>query len=160
MKFRLVDRILDWSAWQSIRGVKSVSFEEYQLKAAFGDPPHLPPTLMMESLLQLGNWLVVLSSDFTQMAMVVRIETVRFHDVVRPGESLMLEAEVLSRRDDGVIFGGRATSAGRPIGEGRGCLAVPVPLGDFCNPGDLRVLAGELTDPQHAGPPAGREPTR
>ena len=72
MKFRMVDRILAWQPRQHIRGIKTVSFEEYQLKAAFADQPHLPQTLVMESLFQLGNWLIMLSSDFSQMGLIVR----------------------------------------------------------------------------------------
>ena len=63
MKFRLVDRILDWEPRRVIRGVKAVSFEEYELKRAWGDEPCLPESLVLESLLQLGNWLVIRSSD-------------------------------------------------------------------------------------------------
>jgi 3-hydroxymyristoyl/3-hydroxydecanoyl-(acyl carrier protein) dehydratase len=76
MKFRMVDRILAYEPRRSIRGAKTVSFEEYQLKAAFGDEAHLPETLLLESFFQLGNWLIVLSSDFTQMGMVVRTERI------------------------------------------------------------------------------------
>ena len=64
MKFRLVDKITSWAPWQHIRGVKAVSFEEYSLKESFGETPRLPEMLLLESFLQLGNWLVVLSSDF------------------------------------------------------------------------------------------------
>ena len=68
MKFRMVDRILAWQPRRSIRGLKVASFEEYQLKEPLADEPCLPETLLVESLFQLGNWLVVLTSDFTEMA--------------------------------------------------------------------------------------------
>ena len=74
MKFRMVDRILAWEPRTRIRGIKTVSFEEYNCKAAFGGDACLPESLLIESLFQLGNWLIMLSSDFTQMGLVVRIE--------------------------------------------------------------------------------------
>ena len=86
MKFRLVDKITSWAPWQSITGIKAVSFEEYSLKEAFGEQPRLPEMLLLESFLQLGNWLILLSSDFQQMGMVVRISEVRFHDYLLPGQ--------------------------------------------------------------------------
>ena len=64
MKFRMVDRILEYEPKTSIRGVKTVSFEEYNLKAAFGEPERLPESLLVEAFFQLGNWLVMLSTDF------------------------------------------------------------------------------------------------
>lgn len=147
MRFRLLDRILSWEAHTRIRGVKSVSFEEYNLKAPFGDPPCLPETLLMESLFQLGNWLIVLSSDFTQRGLLVRFDETRFEDRLRPGETLHMEVEVRSYRRDGVRFDGRGYAGDRLIGAGRGCLATLVPLAEFEDPADLRVLYSEIHRP-------------
>jgi 3-hydroxyacyl-[acyl-carrier-protein] dehydratase len=147
MKFRMVDRILDWQPRRGIRGVKVASFEEYQLKESLGDEPCLPETLLIESLFQLGNWLVVLSSDFTEMGLVVRFEEIRFVGRLRPGESLLMEVEARSYRSDGVVLDGRALVGGLLIAEGRGCLATPVPLADYYDPDWLRVLFSEIYRP-------------
>lgn len=147
MKFRMLDRILSWKAREHIRGVKSVSFEEYSLKAPFGDASCLPETLLMESLFQLGNWLIMLSSDFAQMGLLVRFEEARFEDRLRPGEALRMEVDVLSYRGDGVRFDGRGYAGERLIGSGRGCLAALVPLADYHDPADLRVLYSEIHRP-------------
>lgn len=147
MKFRMVDRILAWEPRRAIRGHKAVSFEEYQLKEPLGDEPCLPGTLVMESLFQLGNWLVILSSDFSQMGLVLRVEEVRWHDRLRPGECLEMQAEVRSYRDDGVLLDGEASACGRTIATGRGCLATPVALADYFDPEDLRTLFSEIYRP-------------
>jgi 3-hydroxymyristoyl/3-hydroxydecanoyl-(acyl carrier protein) dehydratase len=152
MKFRLVDRILAWQPRQGIRGMKAASFEEYQLKEPLADEPCLPETLLVESLFQLGNWLVVLSSDFTEMGLVVRFEEIRFFDRLRPGQCVEMDVAVRSYRSDGVVLDGRATVGGRLIAEGRGCLAVPAPLADYCDPDWLRVLFSEIYRPE--GEPA------
>jgi 3-hydroxyacyl-[acyl-carrier-protein] dehydratase len=154
MKFRMVDRILDWQPRRSIRGVKVASFEEYQLREPLADEPCLPETLLVEGLFQLGNWLVMLSSDFTEMGLVVRFEEIRFVSRVRPGESVRMEIEARSYRGDGVVLDGRATVGGLLIAEGRGCLATPVPLADYHDPDSLRVLFSEIYRP--AIEPAGR----
>lgn len=152
MKFRMVDRILAWQPRRSITGVKAVSFEEYSLKSPWGSEPALPESLVMEGLFQLGNWLIVLSSEFTQMGLLVRIEEVQFHEPLGPGQSLRMHIEVASYRKDGVVFNGVATAAGRPIASGRGCLATPVDLEGFCNPADLKVLFSEIHLPIEKGP--------
>jgi 3-hydroxymyristoyl/3-hydroxydecanoyl-(acyl carrier protein) dehydratase len=154
MKFRLVDRIVAWEARESIRGVKGVSFEEYELRRALGDEPCLPESLVVESLLQLGNWLVILSSDFTEMALIFRIEEIRFRDRLRPGQRLLGEVRVRSYRPDGILFDGYARVGAEVVAEGRGCLASPVPLAEFHDPQDLRVLFSEIYMPGDG--PSGR----
>src|SRR5512138_604499 len=134
MKFRLVDKITSWSAWQNIAGVKAVSFEEYSLKEAFGEQPRLPEMLLLESFLQLGNWLVMLSSDFQQMGMVARISEVRFHDSLLPGQRLHLEVKLVRRRNDGVELVGQGQRDGRSVISGAGCVAGLAPLAEYQNP--------------------------
>ncbi len=153
MKFRLVDKITAWTPWQSIRGIKTVSFEEYSLKDAFGEPPHLPEMLLFESFLQLGNWLLMLSSDFQQMGMVARISEVRFEDALSPGQQLDLEVRLVRSRDHAFELVGHGLVGGRRILSGTGCLAIPVPLADYLNPEDQRVLFSEIYDPAQSSAP-------
>lgn len=148
MKFRMVDRILAWEPRRQIHGIKAVSFEEYELRRSLGEEPCLPESLLMESLFQLGNWLVMLSTDFARMGLVVRFDEVQFLDRLRPGSQLRMEGHVRSWRDDGILFDGRATASGRPIVTGRGCLALPVPLAEYQNPDDLQVLFSEIYRPE------------
>ena len=150
MKFRLVDRITSWAPYQHICGVKTVSFEEYCLKEDFGDEPRLPEALLLESFLQLGNWLLMLSSDFQEMGMVARISEVHFHDYLLPGEQLHLEARLIRRREDGFELTGQGRVGGRSVISGLGCLAFPVPLAEYQNPADMRVLFSEIYAPTEA----------
>jgi len=147
MKFRMVDRIIDWQSRRSIAGIKTVSFEEYSIKSAFGGDAYLPESLLMEGLFQLGNWLVMLSSDFEQMGLLVRVEEVTFREPVRPGQQLRMEVDVVSYRKDGISFNGKAIVGNREIAFGRGCLATPVAISDFYNSSDLKVLFSEIYRP-------------
>ncbi len=151
MKFRMVDRILDWQMQRSIAGIKALSLEEYCLRSRMGREASLPESLLMEALFQLGNWLIVLSSDFTQMGLLVRFEEVRFHEPLGPGQSLHMDVQVASYRSDGVVFHGVASSSGRTIATGKGCLAIPAALADFHDPDDLRVLFSQIHRPLAQG---------
>jgi 3-hydroxymyristoyl/3-hydroxydecanoyl-(acyl carrier protein) dehydratase len=150
MKWRLVDRILAWEPRRRICGIKNVSFEEYELKRSLGEEPCLPESLLVESLFQLGNWLVILSSDFTRMGLILRVEEVCFLERLRTGGCLEMDVQVCSWRDDGLLFDGQARSRDRLLATGRGCLALPVPLEEFQNPDDLRVLLSEIYRPESA----------
>jgi 3-hydroxymyristoyl/3-hydroxydecanoyl-(acyl carrier protein) dehydratase len=147
MKFRCVDRIIAWAPYEHITGIKAVSFEEYCLKEAFGDEARLPETLLLESFLQLGNWLTLLSSDFQEMGMVVRISEVRFDGFLLPGQQLRMEAKVIRRRQSGFELTGEGCVNGRTIISGLGCLAVPVRAADYLDPEDMRVLFTEICQP-------------
>jgi 3-hydroxymyristoyl/3-hydroxydecanoyl-(acyl carrier protein) dehydratase len=150
MKFRMVDRIFAWESRRMIRGIKTVSFEEYELRERLGNEPCLPESLLVESLFQLGNWLVMLSSDFTLMGLVIRLEEVRFEDRLCPGRQLKIEAKVRSWRDDGIMFDGLATADDKLIAIGRGCLAMPVDLAEYYEAADLRVLFSEIYRPEQS----------
>jgi len=152
MKFRLVDKITSWSRWQHISGIKAVSFEEYSLKDAFGENPRLPEALLLESFLQLGNWLVMLSSDFQQMGMVARISEVRFHGELLPGQRLHLEARLVRRREEGFEMAGHGLVNGRIVISGLGCLAYPAALADYLDPDDMRMLFSEICEPASPQP--------
>ena len=147
MRFRMVDRILAWERCRVIRGIKTVSFEEYQLRDRLGADPCLPESLVTEALLQLSNWLVVLSSDYTRMGLVVQWGRVLFPERLRPGQHLHLEVQVRSWRDHGALWDGVASDGERTIAVARRCLALPVALADYCDPEDLRVLFSEIHRP-------------
>jgi 3-hydroxymyristoyl/3-hydroxydecanoyl-(acyl carrier protein) dehydratase len=148
MKFRFVDRIVSWQPRRSIRGAKTVSFEEYRLKAPFGDGRSLPETLLLEGLFQLGNWLAILSTDFRQMVLLVRIGRVAFDRTAGPGDTIDMAVSVRRWRDDGIAFDGSASVGGRTIATGVGCLGVPVELADYQDAEDLRVLYSQIHRPE------------
>ena len=144
MKFRFVDRITSWKSHEHISGLKAVSFEEYSLKNAFGDEARLPEMLLLESLLQLGNWLILLSTDFQQMATVIRIDETRFHGALRPGKVVRMEVAMVRHHDDGFELTGEGRVDGQLIISGMGCLAAPLPVADYHDPDNLRVLFAEI----------------
>ena len=144
MKFRFVDRIVSWTPNERIRGRKAVSFEEYELKAAFGGGAHLPPSLLLESFLQLGNWLILLSTDFAHCGLIVRLDEVHFDGEVGPGDQVDMEVVVVRRRDDGWELAGEGGVGSRLVIRGAGCLAAPVPTTELYDPADLRVRHAEL----------------
>lgn len=147
MKFRMVDRIVEFTRQSSIRGTKTISFEEYALKSAFADQPCLPESLIMESLFQLGSWLIIVTSDFSQMGLVIRTNEVQFQQSPGPGQTMFMEVNARRYRDDGILFDGRALVDRQVIAYGNGCLARPVELAKYQNPDDLRVLFSEIYRP-------------
>jgi 3-hydroxymyristoyl/3-hydroxydecanoyl-(acyl carrier protein) dehydratase len=144
MKLRMVDRILAWEPRQVIRGVKTVSFEEYELREPLGYEPYLPESLILESLFQLANWLVILSTDYEQMCIGAQWDEAQFLDTLRPGSRMTMEVTVEGWREDSVIVEGAVSDGRKTVATVRRCLAAFVPLGDYYDSDDLRVLFSEI----------------
>jgi 3-hydroxymyristoyl/3-hydroxydecanoyl-(acyl carrier protein) dehydratase len=144
MKFRMVDRIAEWEPREVIRGIKTVSFEEYELREPLGYEPYLPESLILESLFQLANWLVILSTDYRQMCIGAQWDEARFLDTLRPGSRMAMEVTVSGWRDDSVIVDGKVSDGRTTVVTVRRCLAAFVPLADYYDPEDLRVLYSEI----------------
>lgn len=147
MKFRMVDRISAWEPRQAICGIKAVSFEEYELREPLGYEPYLPESLILESLFQLANWLVILSTDYEQMCVGAQWDEARFLDTLRPGSRMAMEVTVSGWRDDSVIVDGAVSNGRKTVVTVRRCLAAFVPLADYHDPDDLRVLFSEIHRP-------------
>lgn len=147
MRFRFVDRITAWEPRRRILGAKCVTFEEYSLKTPWGEVERLPESLVLECFFQLGNWLILLSTDFVRMGIVLRTERIEFLAPVRPGQRLDMEVTVQTFRDHGVVLDGIGTVGGVTVARGEGCLAVPVPVTEYEDPEDLRVLYEEIYCP-------------
>ena len=112
MKFRMVDRILAYEWYRSIRGIKAVSFEEYRLRPAIDVQPQLPESLLLQSLIELGNWLLILSSDFTRSSQLASLDRVELHGALRPGEQLLIDVTLTHHDDRTANFTGRGRTAG------------------------------------------------
>jgi hypothetical protein len=81
------------------------------------------------------------------MGLLIRTNEIQFKQPLSPGQSMLMEVQVKSFRDDGILFDGRALVNQQTIACGRGCLATSVPLAEYYNPEDLKVLFSEIYRP-------------
>ena len=148
MKFRMVDQILAWEPGRLIRGTKAVSFEEYCAPLPLGSAPELPASLALESLLQLGNWLIMLSTDFTRMGLSTALERVEFVSALRPGQRMTTELSVQEKNETDWLLSGCGETRGREIVRVDGMRLQLRPLASYFRASDLRVLFSEICRPQ------------
>jgi 3-hydroxymyristoyl/3-hydroxydecanoyl-(acyl carrier protein) dehydratase len=148
MKLRCLDRILAWESWRTIRGVKAVSFEEYCLPAGLGLPEHLPSALALESVFELARWLVVLSSEFQRIALPVELERCTFSHPLRPGEHMQIELTMRPETEGEIVFAAQARTRTAEILHVETARARLLPLPDYLDSADMRVLYGELHRPE------------
>jgi 3-hydroxyacyl-[acyl-carrier-protein] dehydratase len=103
--FLLVDRVLEITPGESIVALKNVSFNEAHFVGHFPQYPVMPGVLVVEALAQAGGVLAWESAQAEEQRVTIlylaRLEEVRFKEPVRPGDQLILRAD-LTRHKRGV----------------------------------------------------------
>ncbi len=95
--FMLIDRIFHLDG-NSVAGIKNVTINEPFFQGHFPQEPVMPGVLIVEAMAQCGGILVLSSvenpSDYSTY--FLRIDNVRFKHKVTPGDTLQIEAELVS----------------------------------------------------------------
>ena len=108
----------------------------------------MPEPLVIEALAQLGGWTIALSTHWRYVAILLRIDKVRFYKPVRPGDQLILKVDILSINDNGSLIEGRAEVNGQVVAQAErimyGNNPVPDHLKDFIKKSYIYVSGGFL----------------
>lgn len=93
----LVDKIMEMSE-NHVVGVKAVTFNEQVFQGHFPNQPIFPGVLQIEALAQVGGVLVLSRVPDPQnwSTYFIKIDQVKFKNMVRPGDTLILKMELLS----------------------------------------------------------------
>jgi 3-hydroxyacyl-[acyl-carrier-protein] dehydratase len=89
-------------------GIKNVSMSEDFLAHHFPGMPIMPGTLIIESLVQLADWIIREHSGFEQIGLATAFRRIKFRRMVRPGDQLRLEVALVSWDENQVTAVGKA----------------------------------------------------
>jgi len=96
--FLMVDRVLEVTPGESIVAVKNVSINEAYFTGHFPGHPVMPGVLVVEALAQAGGILAWETSNLGErnvsILYLVGVDKARFKNPVRPGDQLILNAEL------------------------------------------------------------------
>jgi 3-hydroxyacyl-[acyl-carrier-protein] dehydratase len=97
--FLLIDRVLQADA-QRFRALKNVSVNEPQFQGHFPGHPIMPGVLLIEAMAQGAVAVVTQQPEFRPGGLVflVGVDEARFKKPVIPGDTLILEGELLNYR--------------------------------------------------------------
>jgi 3-hydroxyacyl-[acyl-carrier-protein] dehydratase len=131
MNFSMIDRIVDYEKGKRITARKVLSLCEDYLADHFPSFPIMPGVLMLEAMAQAGAWLMRLSEGFTHPVYLIReVRAVRYGNVVKPGDELLIDVSIVERSEKGVVFKGQGKVGGRNAVVGRFILARQI-VGDL-----------------------------
>jgi 3-hydroxyacyl-[acyl-carrier-protein] dehydratase len=108
MRFILIDRIIELHPDQSAIGVKNVTMSEDFLAHHFPHRPIMPGVLIVESMVQLADWLIRASSEFKLIGLATAFDRIKFRNVVRPGDQMKVKVSQTSRQGALASFKGEA----------------------------------------------------
>lgn len=95
--FLFVDKIIELSD-NHVVGIKNVTFNEHFFQGHFPGNPVMPGVLQIEALAQTGGILALnnISDRENYDTYFLKIDKVRFKQIVRPGDTLILKLELLN----------------------------------------------------------------
>ncbi len=107
--FLLVDRIEELDPGRRAVGLKNVTLNEPYFQGHFPGNPVMPGVLILEALAQVGAVaLLTEEANRGKLGLLTGIDRARFRRMVRPGDSLRLEVELVQRRGPMGKAAGRA----------------------------------------------------
>lgn len=118
----LIDRVIDLQPGEKAVALRNVTIHEEVFNGHFPGNPVMPGALIVEALAQTGAVALLSMDEFKgKTAYFGGIKSARFHQIVRPGDTLRLEVQLTKLREH--------------IGSGKGIAYV----------GDKKVCTAELT---------------
>lgn len=115
MRYLLIDRILRLAVNKSVLAIKNVSLSEDIYTEHFFGFPVMPGALLIEALAQAGTALIEFSSNFEKKAILVMVDQAKFRTLVKPGDQLHVEAEIISQDENSAQMTGIIRLAERRV---------------------------------------------
>jgi UDP-3-O-[3-hydroxymyristoyl] N-acetylglucosamine deacetylase/3-hydroxyacyl-[acyl-carrier-protein] dehydratase len=106
----LVDRVIDFVEGQRIVGLKNVTINEPFFQGHYPGHPIMPGVLIVEAMAQTGGLLLMekVQEMGDKVVYFMTIDAVKFRRPVTPGDTLVLELEVVQTRRDVCKMRGQA----------------------------------------------------
>jgi 3-hydroxyacyl-[acyl-carrier-protein] dehydratase len=148
VRFLLFDKMLRVDPGKGGVGLKSVSLGEGFFAGHLGRLPTMPEPLIIESLAQVGGWIIAVSSNFQHVAIMVRLDKATFFRSVYPGDQLTLNVEITAMSEEASTIEGAVEVGGARVAQVDRLMYVlyPVPehLRGFVKKGYITAGGGLL----------------
>ncbi len=117
--FLLVDKIVELEEGVCARGLKNVTMNEPFFQGHFPDEPVMPGVLIIEALAQVGAYTVLsLEENKGKIAFFAGLDKVKFRQKVVPGDTLILEMNLVKLKKNAGIGEGKAYVNDKVVAQG------------------------------------------
>jgi 3-hydroxyacyl-[acyl-carrier-protein] dehydratase len=116
MRFIYFDRMLELEPGKRALAIKAVSLTEEFFPSHYGKSAVMPASVLIECMAQVAGWLHVVSRNFEVETMLVLVEDVTCVQLVRPGDTLSLEAWQTFGHHDGATIRTEARIGNQVVG--------------------------------------------
>jgi 3-hydroxymyristoyl/3-hydroxydecanoyl-(acyl carrier protein) dehydratase len=147
MRFLFVDRIIQSSPGQWIRGVKHITADDFYLTKDEQGRPCFIPSLIGETLGQLAAWNVMAHNKFTLRPVAGVVSSARLCRPAYVGETVLLESFIDALDDTAVQYHSIARVGDEPIFIIDGALGPLLPMADFIQLEEIQQQYLELDRP-------------
>ncbi|MCL5034452.1 MAG: bifunctional UDP-3-O-[3-hydroxymyristoyl] N-acetylglucosamine deacetylase/3-hydroxyacyl-ACP dehydratase [Bacteroidetes bacterium] len=124
--FLLVDKIVDFKLDEKVVGIKNVSSNEPFFEGHFPSKPVMPGVLIVEAMAQTGGILLLNGMENADGKLVyfMSLNNVKFRKTVVPGDQLVMQVEMVSRRSKIASMTGKAFVDGTLVAEAEMTAAI------------------------------------
>lgn len=147
MRFLFVDRIVQSSPGQLVRGIKHITSDDTFLTVDEQGRPCFISSLIGESLGQLAAWNVMQHNGFSQRPVAGIVASARLHRPAYVGETLLLESYIDNLDDRAVQYHSVARVGDELIFSVEGALGPLLSMADFIDQNDVMQQYAEIDNP-------------
>ncbi|WP_019217888.1 hotdog family protein [Legionella tunisiensis] len=147
MRFLFVDRILQLSPGEMVRGIKHITQDDTYLCPSTEGIPCFMPSLIGETLGQLAAWNVMFFNEFTLRPVAGVVASARLHRPAYVGETLLLESFIERLDDTAVQYHSVARVGDEVVFNVDGALGPLLPMADFISRDEVRHQFNEINRP-------------
>ncbi len=110
MRWIWIDKFTEFEPGRRAVSLKNVTLAEEHLHDHFPGYPTMPASIMIEAMAQTGGILVGYERKFKEKVILAKINKASFYEIVRPGETLILEAVIDNIADEAASITGTIKS--------------------------------------------------
>jgi len=147
MRFLFVDRIVELSPNEWVRGMKHITRDDPFLVADGDGRLCFIPSLIGETLGQLAAWSVMFQNDFSARPVAGIVACARLHRPAYVGETLLLESCIDEVDERSVHYHSLARVGDEPIFSIEGALGPMLPMHEFINTDEVKKQFREIYSP-------------
>ncbi|MEJ2649142.1 MAG: beta-hydroxyacyl-ACP dehydratase [Sedimentisphaerales bacterium] len=117
MRWIWIDKFLEFETGKRAVALKNVTLAEEHIHDHFPGFPVMPECLIIEAMAQTAGILVGEAKKFREKVILAKIKKAVFHDFVKPGDTIELEANIDSIAPEAASTSGKITRSGKLIAE-------------------------------------------